>query len=146
MPSTPLDAYGLLLSAIEDPNPVLFLKPKALMRTRGEQLLPGEPETEKELKAMIDAPIGDRKNWKPKWPNLDTNFRIPIGQAKIWREGDRATVVSYGRMLHLCVRAADELREESGVSVEVIDLRSIYPYDGRSKIIYIKNTPSFICE
>jgi 2-oxoisovalerate dehydrogenase E1 component beta subunit len=41
-PSTPLDAYGLMLSAIEDPNPVLFLKPKALMRVRGEELIPGE--------------------------------------------------------------------------------------------------------
>lgn len=62
MPSTPLDAYGLLLSAIEDPNPVLFLKPKALMRVRGEELIPGEPDDEKTLKGMIDAPIGDRSN------------------------------------------------------------------------------------
>src|SRR3984885_9780393 len=44
MPSTPLDAYGLMLSAIRDPNPVLFLKPKALMRVKGEELIPGEPQ------------------------------------------------------------------------------------------------------
>src|SRR3954468_7404326 len=43
MPSTPLDAYGLMLSAIVDPNPVMFLKPKALMRVRGDDLIPGEP-------------------------------------------------------------------------------------------------------
>lgn len=128
IPSTPLDAYGLLLSAIEDPNPVLFLNPKALMRVRGEELLPGEPESEKELKAMIDAPLGDRTTWKPKWPKLDENFRIPIGKAKICLAGDAATVISYGRMLPVCVKAAEALRLE-GVAVEVIDLRSIYPYD-----------------
>lgn len=128
MPSNPLDAYGLMLSAIEDPNPVLFLKPKALLRVRGEELIPGEPSDEKELKARIDAPIGDRSQWKPKWPDLDSEFRIPIGKAKITREGTLATVVSYGRTLILCNKAADELREQ-GLSVEVIDLRSLYPYD-----------------
>ena len=128
MPSTPIDAYGLMLSAIEDPNPVLFLKPKALLRVRGEELLPGEPADEKELKAMIDAPLGDRTKWKAKWPPVDENFRVPIGQARIRREGDAATVVSYGRTLPLSIKAADELRSE-GVNVEVIDMRSIYPYD-----------------
>lgn len=44
MPSTPLDAYGLLLSAVQEDNPVMFLPPKALMRVRGEELIPGEPE------------------------------------------------------------------------------------------------------
>lgn len=127
MPSTPLDAYGLLLSAIEDPNPVLFLKPKALMRVRGEELIPGEPENEKELKAMIDAPIGDRSKWKARWPELE-NYQVPIGQGKITREGDRMTVVSYGRHLLLCNEVADQLKSE-GIAVEVIDLRSIYPYD-----------------
>ena len=127
MPSTPLDAYGLLLSAIQDPNPVLFLKPKALMRVRGEELIPGEPSDEKELKNMIDAPLGDRTSWKARWPKLE-NYAIPIGQGKITREGDQVTLVSYGRHLLVCNQVADELREE-GYSVEVIDLRSIYPYD-----------------
>ena len=45
MPSTPLDAYGLMLAAIEDPNPVMYLIPKALMRARGNERIPGEPET-----------------------------------------------------------------------------------------------------
>src|SRR5436190_1591663 len=49
MPSNPLDAYGLMLSAIADPNPVMVLLPKALLRVRGEQLLPGEPVNAKEL-------------------------------------------------------------------------------------------------
>ena len=49
-----------MLSAIVDPNPVLVLLPKALLRVRGEQLIPGEPDDEEELKEMIDAPVGDR--------------------------------------------------------------------------------------
>src|SRR5437667_12116115 len=52
MPSNALDAYGLMLSAIIDPNPVMVLLPKALLRVRGEQKIPGEPE-EEELKARI---------------------------------------------------------------------------------------------
>lgn len=127
MPATPLDAYGLLLSAIEDPNPVLFLKPKALMRVRGDDLIPGEPEDQKELKNLIDAPIGDRSKWKAKWPALE-EYKIKIGEAKITRAGDQLTVVSYGRHLLMCNKVADDLVAE-GHSVEVIDLRSIYPYD-----------------
>ncbi len=128
MPATPLDAYGLMLSAIQDPNPVLYLNPKALMRVRGEELIPGEPADEKELKAMIDQPVDERKaTWKPRWPELEL-YEVPIGKGKITREGDRATLVSYGRMLHLCNKVADILREE-GIYIEVIDLRSIYPYD-----------------
>lgn len=127
MPSTPLDAYGLMISAIKDPNPVLFLKPKALLRVRGEELIPGEPSDEKELKAMIDAPIGDRSKWKPRWPKLE-EFEIPIGKGKIVRAGTDLTIVSYGRTLPLCVKAAADFAAR-GVSVEVIDLRSLYPYD-----------------
>ncbi|MAV92544.1 MAG: alpha-ketoacid dehydrogenase subunit beta, partial [Bdellovibrionaceae bacterium] len=127
MPSTPADAYGLMISALEDENPVLFLKPKALMRVRGEELLPGEPESEKDLKAMIDAPIGDRSKWKPKWPKIGEH-RIPIGKGKITREGEELTIVTCGRDVLFCNQAADELAKE-GHSVEVIDLRSIYPYD-----------------
>jgi 2-oxoisovalerate dehydrogenase E1 component beta subunit len=127
MPSTPIDAYGLMLAAIEDPNPVLFMKPKALMRVRGEKLIPGEPESEKELKAMIDAPIGDRSQWTARWPNVQSHS-IPIGKAHVTRAGEHITVVSYGRQLLNCNQVADELRSE-GISVEVIDLRTIYPYD-----------------
>lgn len=127
MPSNPLDAYGLMLSAIQDPNPVLYLKPKALMRVRGEELLPGEPASEKELKSMIDAPLGDRTKWSPKWPSLE-EYTVPIGKGKITRQGEQVTLVSYGRHLLTCNQVADELKEE-GLSIEVIDLRSIYPYD-----------------
>ncbi len=127
MPSNPLDAYGLMLSAIEDPNPVLYLKPKALMRVKGKDLIPGEPESEQELKNMIDAPLGDRSQWKAKWP-LVQDYRVEIGKAKIVQEGTDLTVVSYGRTLLICEEIAREMKA-NGRSLEVIDLRSIYPYD-----------------
>jgi 2-oxoisovalerate dehydrogenase E1 component beta subunit len=131
MPSNALDAYGLMLSAIADPNPVLVLLPKALLRVRSEQLLPGEPADPETLKRMIDAPVGDRSSWQPRWPDLKEYF-VPLGQATLVREGDVATVVSYGRTLPLCVQAADQLQKEDGLHLEVIDLRSIFPYDWKA--------------
>src|SRR5690242_11323195 len=128
MPSNALDAYGLMLSAIADPNPVLVLLPKALLRVRGEQKIPGEPDNEEELKERIDAPVGDRAGWQPRWPDLQPHF-VPLGVASLVREGDDATVISYGRTLPLCVQAADELAAETGKHFDVIDLRSIFPYD-----------------
>src|SRR6266567_3288221 len=58
-------AYGLMLSAIVDPNPVMVLLPKALLRIRGDELIPGEPSDADQLKQVIDAPVGDRKRWQP---------------------------------------------------------------------------------
>jgi 2-oxoisovalerate dehydrogenase E1 component beta subunit len=128
MPSNPLDAYGLMLSAIRDPNPVLMLLPKALLRVRGDEKLPGEPADENQLRAMIDAPVGDRSEWQPRWPELEPHF-VPLGKANLVREGETATVVSYGRTLPLCVQAADQLKTEHGVTFDVLDLRTIFPYD-----------------
>jgi len=128
VPSNALDAYGLMLSAIADPNPVMVLLPKALLRVRGDKKIPGEPAEEAQLKEMIDAPVGDRSRWQPRWPDLEEYF-VPLGKASLEREGLSATVVSYGRTLPLCVQAADELRHESEVSFDVLDLRSIFPYD-----------------
>jgi 2-oxoisovalerate dehydrogenase E1 component beta subunit len=127
MPSTPLDAYGLMLSACQDLNPVLFLEPKALLRVKGEEPIPGEPADDRTLSKMIDAPLGDRSKWRPEWPVLEP-YAVPLGQAKVVREGDALTVVSYGRTLPLCVRAAASLAE-TGIHPEVIDLRSLWPYD-----------------
>ncbi len=130
MPSNPLDAYGLMLSAVEDPNPVLVLLPKALLRAKGtpEQRLPGEPADPDELARRIDAPVGDRSEWRPQWPEMGPHF-VPIGSAAKVRTGDTATVVSYGRHLPMCVQAADDLRRDLGHTFDVIDLRSIFPYD-----------------
>jgi 2-oxoisovalerate dehydrogenase E1 component beta subunit len=107
------------------------LLPKALLRVRGEQKIPGEPDSEDELKAMIDAPVGDRSNWQPRWPAVKPYF-VPLGVAALAREGDAVTVVSYGRTLPLCVQAADDLKRESGLSCDVLDLRSIFPYDWKA--------------
>jgi 2-oxoisovalerate dehydrogenase E1 component beta subunit len=128
MPSNALDAYGLMLAAIKDPNPVLVLLPKALLRVRGDKLIPGEPADPDELSRMIDAPIGDRSSWQPQWPDLE-EYIVPIGQGNLVREGLTATVVSYGRLLPLCVQAAEELKRDFGYTFDVIDLRSIFPYD-----------------
>ena len=129
MPSNPLDAYGLMLAAIVDPNPVMYLAPKALLRVRGTpaQRIPGEPEAAKVLSKMIDAPLGDRSAWRPEWPDTE-DLVLPIGQASIAREGSAVTLVSYGRMVHVALQAAERVATE-GIETEVIDLRSLHPYD-----------------
>jgi 2-oxoisovalerate dehydrogenase E1 component beta subunit len=128
MPSNALDAYGLMLSSILDPNPVMVLLPKALLRVRGEQLIPGEPADQNLLKEMIDAPVGDRSRWQPRWPDVK-EYLVPLGEASLPREGGDATVISYGRTLPLCLQAAEELEQAAGLRFDVIDLRSIFPYD-----------------
>jgi len=133
MPSNPLDAYGLMLACLKDPNPTMYLKPKALLRVRGTEQIPGEPpltaEGEKQLKDMIDKPVvGDPTKWKARFPEGLTDYMVEIGKGKIVREGEHVTVVSYGRTLPICAQAADQLREE-GISAEVIDLRTLWPYD-----------------
>lgn len=130
MPSTPADAYGLMLSACRESNPVLFMIPKALMRMKGDELIPGEPEEDKALSKMIDAPLGDRSAWRPQWPTLQDAF-VMIGQAKVVRRGEHVTVVSYGRTMPLCAKAAETLAGE-GLSIEVIDLRTLWPYDWKT--------------
>ena len=145
MPSTPRDAYGLLLSAIVDPNPVMFLKPKALLRMKskpGEEI-PGEPGDDKQLSKMIDAPLGDRTKWKPEWPKLEM-LSIPIGKAKIAREGKDVTVLTYGRNVPMALFAAEELIKD-GIDVEVIDLRSLHPYDWDAIKASVKKTNRVLC-
>jgi len=143
MPSTPIDAYGLMLSAIKDPNPVLVLLPKALLRTRGDEKIPGEPAEEEELKQRIDAPVGDRSNWQPRWPEVRDHL-VPIGVARKVREGSVATVVSYGRTLPLCTQAADALQSEQGLSFDLLDLRSIFPYDWSAISASVRKTGRFL--
>src|SRR5438105_2716238 len=138
MPSNALDAYGLMLSAIRDPNPVLVLLPKALLRVRGEQKIPGEPE-DAELKERIDKPVGDHPDWEPRWPEVRPYF-VPFGVATLAREGPDATVVSYGRTLTLCVQAADEVAAETGTRCDVLDLRSIFPYDWKAVSASVQKT------
>ncbi|HLW64857.1 MAG TPA: transketolase C-terminal domain-containing protein, partial [Gemmataceae bacterium] len=72
--------------------------------------------------------LGDRSKWKPRWPELK-EYYVKIGQGALVREGDAATIISYGRTLPLCMQAADQVQQETGQSCDVIDLRSIFPYD-----------------
>lgn len=139
LPSNPRDTYGLLISAIQDPNPVLFLYPKALIRTETRDEIPGVPSDPKELSAMIDAPpMENRADWKPRWPQLPP-FSVPIGQADVRVHGSDLTVLSYGRTLPLCVAAAEEIAAR-GLSAEVIDLRTLLPLDTETLAASVRKT------
>jgi len=140
MPSNPLDAYGLLLSAIADPNPVMFLAPKALLRAKAapNERIPGEPDDDRVLSKMIDAPLGDRSRWRPEWPAVEDLF-VPIGKARTCRQGRDVTVVTYGRMVPVAMQAAEQVAAD-GVDAEVIDLRSLAPYDWDAIRASIKKT------
>ncbi len=146
MPSNAYDAYGLMLAAIKDPNPVMYLKPKALLRSKGEKKIPGEPDDEKQLRDMIDMPVNEKKkmNWKPRWPQGLSDPNISIGKARTCQEGDRATVVAWGRLMPIVEGIAKKLAQE-GIHYEVIDLRTIYPYDWESIRKSVKKTGRFIC-
>jgi 2-oxoisovalerate dehydrogenase E1 component beta subunit len=98
VPSNPCDAKGLLIAAIRDADPVVFLEPKRVYRAvRG------------------DVPPGD--------------YTVEVGSARIVSSGRTVTVLSYGAMLHTVLEAVERLEHEDGVSAEVIDLRTLIPYD-----------------
>ena len=96
MPSHPFDAKGLLISAIRDPDPVIFFEPKRVYRSFREEV-------------------------------PDESYRVPIGRAKVVNEGTDLTLIAWGAMVLQCLEAIDRLPEE--VSVELIDLRTLYPID-----------------
>src|SRR5919202_6954299 len=107
-PVTPHDAKGMMLTAIRDPNPVIFLEAGALYGTKGE--------------------VEDGDN------------AVPFGKARIAREGSDVTLISYGRQVNLCLRVAEKLEEEDDVSAEVIDLRSLRPFDEDTIVESVKKT------
>jgi len=145
MPSTPLDAYGLMLSAIRDPNPVMYLAPKALLRMKSKpgEGIPGAPGDDRVLSQMIDAPLGDRSAWMPEWPAVE-DYYVPIGEARVAREGTHVTVISYGRNVPMALAAADELAAD-GIDTEIIDLRSLHPYDWDTIVTSVRKTNRVLC-
>ncbi len=106
-PSTPGDAYGLLRSAIADPDPVVFFEPKARYWSRQE----------------LELPVP----------------RVPIGQARIAREGTDVTLVTYGPTVETGLQAAHQAQSE-GTSIEVIDLRSLSPLDSQTILQSVRKT------
>lgn len=141
-PSNPLDAYGLLISAIIDPNPVLYLYPKALIRNQTDDVIPGVPSDARALSKMIDAPLGEREKWQPQWPELKP-LNMPLGVGKRLIEGNSLTVLSYGRHVHMCRKVIERLESADNnyrQQIELIDLRSLNPIDWELLLSSVKKT------
>ena len=105
MPASPYDAKGLLISAIRDPDPVIFFEPKRIYRAFREEV----PEDE---------------------------YTIPLGKARIVTEGEEITMISWGASVIECMNAI----ETSGRSIELVDLRTIYPIDTETIVNSVKKT------
>lgn len=108
VPSTPYDAKGLMISAIETDDPVVFMEPKRIYRA-------------------IKQEVPEEK------------FSIPIGKAKVLTKGSDVTVISFGALIRECQKAID-MATKAGISVELIDLRTIYPIDRETIAESIKKT------
>jgi 2-oxoisovalerate dehydrogenase E1 component beta subunit len=105
-PATPEDAKGLLISAIEDPNPVLYFEHKHLYR-------------------RIKAEVPEER------------YTVPIGKARTHQEGDDVTVVTWGAMVYTAEEASKQLGD---VSVEIIDLRTVMPWDKAAVLESVRKT------
>ncbi len=112
VPSTPHDAKGLMIAAIESDDPIIFMEPKRIYRA-------------------IKQEVADEK------------FSIPIGKAKVLTEGTDVTIVAFGAMIRECQKAM-VMANEAGISVELIDLRTIYPIDKETIVNSIKKTGKII--
>lgn len=107
-PSTPYDAKGLMISAIRDPDPVIFMEPKKLYRAIKEEV----PEEE---------------------------YAIEIGKARVMIEGSDVTVIGWGSMIPTILKAQNVLAPE-GISLEVIDLRTLSPLDTETILASVNKT------
>jgi 2-oxoisovalerate dehydrogenase E1 component beta subunit len=105
-PATPEDAKGLLISAIEDPNPVLYFEHKHLYR-------------------RIKGEVPDER------------YTTPIGKARVHQEGEDVSVITWGAMVYTATEAAKQLDD---ISVEILDLRSIMPWDKEAVLASARKT------
>jgi 2-oxoisovalerate dehydrogenase E1 component beta subunit len=121
MPSNPYDAKGLLISAIEDDDPVIFFEPKRLYGG------PFDGHHDRPIVPWSEHPLGEVP---------DGHFRVPLGSAVVRRAGTDLTVLAYGAMVHVAERAA----EETGVDAEVIDLRTLVPLDVAAVVESVRRT------
>ncbi|MGG0185946.1 pyruvate dehydrogenase complex E1 component subunit beta [Bacillus rhizoplanae] len=108
IPSTPYDAKGLLISAIRDNDPVIYLEHMKLYRSFRQEVPEGE-------------------------------YTIDLGKADVKREGTDVSVITYGAMVHAALKAAEELEKE-GISLEVVDLRTVQPLDIETIIASVEKT------
>ncbi len=109
-PSFADDAAGLLRTALRSEGPTLFLEPKALYN---------DPVAETEV---------------------PEDFEVPFGVARLRRQGNDLSMITYGNTTHLCLKAAERIESETGKSVEVLDIRSLIPLDKESIINTVKKT------
>ncbi len=112
-PATPEDAKGLLVTAIEDPNPVLYFEHKHLYR-----------------RIKADVP--------------DDRYLTPFGEARVHREGDDVTLVTWGAMVYTAAEAAEKLAAEEEISTEILDLRTIIPWDKKGVLASVEKTSKVI--
>jgi len=110
VPSTPYDAKGLLIAAIEDNDPVVFFEPKRIYNGP--------------FDGYYDRPV---KAWKghPGAQVPEGHYRVPLGSARVVREGEALTILAYGTMVHV----AEGVCREKGVDAEILDLRTLVPLD-----------------
>ncbi|WP_417769639.1 alpha-ketoacid dehydrogenase subunit beta [Stappia sp.] len=121
VPSNPRDAKGLLLAAIEDPDPVIFLEPKRLYNG------PFDGHHDRPVVPWKKHDLGDVS---------EDYYTVPLGKAKIRREGAALTVLAYGTMVYVAQAAA----EEAGIDAEIIDLRTLIPLDLETIEASVKKT------
>ena len=121
VPSNPADAKGLLLAAIADPDPVIFLEPKRLYNG------PFDGHHDRPVTAWKTHELGEV---------AEGHYIVPLGKAAIRREGSAVTVLTYGTMVHVAQAAV----AESGVDAEVIDLRTLLPLDLETIVASVRKT------
>jgi 2-oxoisovalerate dehydrogenase E1 component beta subunit len=110
IPSNPYDAKGLLISAIEDDDPVIFFEPKRIYNG------PFDGHHDRAVTPWSKHPASEVP---------DGYYTVPLGKAAVVREGSDLTILAYGTMVHVGLASA----QDSGIDAEVIDLRTLLPID-----------------